>query len=123
MIPEIASWYFSFHVIAFIVVLLVIMMAMIVVMMVVVVIVMVIVVVVMVILMVVVDQWGVVSILVAKSMSVVMSMAMVLNVWVFCSVVDLTALDGCVRLVPVGLIAVWVEIPEAGLRGSGNSSK
>ena len=127
MIPEIASWNFSFHVIAFIVVLLVIMMAMIVVMMVVVVIVMVIVmvivVVVMVILMVVVDQWGVVSILVAKSMSVVMSMAMVLNVWVFCSVVDLTALDGCVRLVPVGLIAVWVEIPEAGLRGSGNSSK
>ena len=123
MIPEIASWNFSFHVIAFIVVLLVIMMAMIVVMMVVVVIVMVIVVVVMVILMVVVDQWGVVSILVAKSMSVVMSMAMVLNVWVFCSVVDLTALDGCVRLVPVGLIAVWVEISEAGLRGSGNSSK
>ena len=123
VIPEIASWNFSFHVIAFIVVLLVIMMAMIVVMMVVVVIVMVIVVVVMVILMVVVDQWGVVSILVAKSMSVVMSMAMVLNVWVFCSVVDLTALDGCVRLVPVGLIAVWVEIPEAGLRGSGNSSK
>ena len=129
MIPEIASWNFSFHVIAVIVVLLVIMMAMIVVMMVmmvvvvVVVIVMVIVVVVMVILMVVVDQWGVVSILVAKSMSVVMSMAMVLNIWVFCSVVDLTALDGCVGLVPVGLIAVWVEIPEAGLRGSGNSSK
>lgn len=64
-----------------------------------------------------------VSILVAKSMSMVMSMAMVLNVWVLCSVIDLTALYRCVRLVPVGLIAVRVEIPETGLRGSGNSSK
>ena len=121
VVPEVASWHFSFDVFGVVVILLIVVMVVGVMFVVIMVVIVFAIGMVVGVVMVVDNNRRVVSVLAA--MPVVVSLIVILHIRVLGSVIDFSTLHGCVGLVPVGFIAAWVEIPQSGLCGSGNSSK